>query len=630
MADATSVSYRKGTNTEHDVFHGVKGEITVDTTNSTVWVHMGDEKKGTPLARADFKNLDQSALTNAKIANNSLENVFLPNDEVAMRVRRDNLGRLHYAYDDMSNIDTATLANPRGHAGKDLAYKDLSNVEDGAIATAIGDTTFLKYDMSNVRTALLTNANTLPVGQDPLAYSDLRNVDTADLATTGHGHSGNNLAYANLSNIAGINRTDLHTAGFQIIDKLVALNSATTADQYPTALSVQTAINEKATLPGLPTTAQVEKLFLCNGYPYSHEVTLASGGAGYVVNETLTVSDINVKVDSVDGSGAILTCTQLSFFGTTDKTASGVTQSATTGSGSGATFDIISQSTGTTGLLWDTGIDSSTITFTNTYEISGTTYYYVTINPAIGPIYTMDDAIRSLGLNQQSHVGNTSNPHSTTISNLTDTTITTPASNEALVYDGTKWVNKELIAWATYGTTTYQNIVDWATAGKEVLCSYTGTETIIFRLLKITSTFCSFSGVNVNGEISVLKVTNANQWSTEQFFAQSQIPAGVAGQVVTYSGTAGSVGAATLSAAGASGNYNDLTNKPNFVRDISVNDTTGVISVTLALSSTTDPTIKFLIGGSAVSGTWNGSGASRTFTPTNPDDILLDSWIINI
>ena len=48
------------------------------------------------------------------------------------------------------------------------------------------------------------------------------------------------------------------------------------------------------------------------------------------------------------------------------------------------------------------------------------------------------------------HVSATNNPHSTSISNLTDTTISSPASGEVLKYDGSKWVNGTV----TNGTVT--------------------------------------------------------------------------------------------------------------------------------------------------------------------------------
>lgn len=42
------------------------------------------------------------------------------------------------------------------------------------------------------------------------------------------------------------------------------------------------------------------------------------------------------------------------------------------------------------------------------------------------------------------HAAATNNPHRTTISNLHDTTISTPKVNQALVYNGTKWINKDV------------------------------------------------------------------------------------------------------------------------------------------------------------------------------------------
>lgn len=51
------------------------------------------------------------------------------------------------------------------------------------------------------------------------------------------------------------------------------------------------------------------------------------------------------------------------------------------------------------------------------------------------------DALSTLDSTVSSHVGNTSNPHSTSITNLTDTTITSASSGDVLSYDGSKWVN---------------------------------------------------------------------------------------------------------------------------------------------------------------------------------------------
>ncbi|HEG8220023.1 TPA: hypothetical protein SF015_002005, partial [Campylobacter coli] len=42
------------------------------------------------------------------------------------------------------------------------------------------------------------------------------------------------------------------------------------------------------------------------------------------------------------------------------------------------------------------------------------------------------------------HMADFNNPHRTTISNLNDTTISTPKANQVLVYNGTKWINKDV------------------------------------------------------------------------------------------------------------------------------------------------------------------------------------------
>ena len=54
---------------------------------------------------------------------------------------------------------------------------------------------------------------------------------------------------------------------------------------------------------------------------------------------------------------------------------------------------------------------------------------------------SLDYSTSSLNSAITSHTGDTNNPHDTTVSNLDDTTITTPANDDTLLYDGSKWVN---------------------------------------------------------------------------------------------------------------------------------------------------------------------------------------------
>ena len=64
------------------------------------------------------------------------------------------------------------------------------------------------------------------------------------------------------------------------------------------------------------------------------------------------------------------------------------------------------------------------------------------------------------------------------------------------------------------------------------------------------------------------------------------------------------------------------------ITNVVVNDTTGVINVTVSASINSAPACKSLYGGTTITGTWSGSDVSWTFTPTTPAEILDDSWII--
>ena len=81
-AEATAVSFRKGSSDEHKTFRGVKGEITVDLTNLTVWVHPGGNEIGNPLARADMQNVEADDIAARGIALNSLKNLTVSNTDL--------------------------------------------------------------------------------------------------------------------------------------------------------------------------------------------------------------------------------------------------------------------------------------------------------------------------------------------------------------------------------------------------------------------------------------------------------------------------------------------------------------------------------------------------------------------
>lgn len=64
------------------------------------------------------------------------------------------------------------------------------------------------------------------------------------------------------------------------------------------------------------------------------------------------------------------------------------------------------------------------------------------------------------------------------------------------------------------------------------------------------------------------------------------------------------------------------------IKNVQVTDLTGVIAITTSSNINTAPVCKKLFGGTTIDGSWSGSNSSWTFTPTTPNDILADSWIV--
>lgn len=64
--------------------------------------------------------------------------------------------------------------------------------------------------------------------------------------------------------------------------------------------------------------------------------------------------------------------------------------------------------------------------------------------------------------------------------------------------------------------------------------------------------------------------------------------------------------------------------------NVVITENTGVVTVTTSQSISSSPTIKNLVGGTTISGTWSGSATSWVFTPSNANDIFVNSWIITL
>ncbi|EHZ2023207.1 hypothetical protein K5K75_001403, partial [Campylobacter coli] len=87
------------------------------------------------------------------------------------------------------------------------------------------------------------------------------------------------------------------------------------------------------------------------------------------------------------------------------------------------------------------------------------------------------------------HMADFNNPHRTTISNLNDTTINTPKANQVLVYNGTKWINKDVsLDDSNYAKKNEANVFTKKQSGID------GTEDVNFVTLRQLKTKVGLTG----------------------------------------------------------------------------------------------------------------------------------------
>ena len=219
MADA--VSFRYGDTTEHRNFKGVKGEITVDTEAQTVWVHVGNNEIGKPLARADLDNVDTAAIANKNIARTDLSNVYITNPELI----RNKFNSLNYADKNLNNVTTSDIRTKL-----DTVYvaTDLSNLNKATLVDKLDDT-FVTTDLANVTSQTIENKG--------IAKSDLTNVAVNTIKNKG-------IASNTLDNVTLTDTTRDHL-NLQKISNIVSISDSGITDNgtYPTAYSVKNAID---------------------------------------------------------------------------------------------------------------------------------------------------------------------------------------------------------------------------------------------------------------------------------------------------------------------------------------------------------------------------------------------------
>lgn len=255
----TAVGFRRGDTNDNNSFAGVTGEIVADLGNggniddgkATIILHRGDGiAGGIRMAREDLANLtDQSIynlVTYEPASEGSAITGLLYNDlrnlktqtQSAYRSATENILKTDYSIASKDGHDLSTylitgtseqITNQAPGGGPYVATTTLGNL------TSEGDDVIrvlaFKYWLANVNTSYLATGTYTYQGLpytltgNTLAYSNMSNVNTADLASSGSGHSGLDLAYANLTNVGYQTIVDYIDAGYELDPNPVKLQN---------------------------------------------------------------------------------------------------------------------------------------------------------------------------------------------------------------------------------------------------------------------------------------------------------------------------------------------------------------------------------------------------------------------
>ena len=398
---AEAVSLRRGTREDHGTFKGVVGEPTFDTTKNTLWVHDGGGK-GYPLAREDCSNINTQNLGETIVNGHTGPNLMyanLSNIQIVASTDVDYiqnaLSPLGYALD----ADVTTKLNGKLNT-------NLNNLTNAGRTTlnALVEENFVNKNLSNLSTDILAGeASGLPVTSKPMAYKDFSNITTASLAS---GRSGldndKNLAYSDLSNISSqISSTVIDTLfnnGIQKVSNLIAVDNATTNDQYPTAISVKEKFDSFKVLPEPNQYSPKNTVYAAFDYKWQYSVEITESGLTYAQGDLIRIGSLVANIEEVGEDGEIVSVVLQNEYGNTEINESDVPAETVIGAGSGAEFNITSSVSGSGNVNWSdlSDIRSEDIIFNN--EMSGGGTY---IEERDDTIDNTAVALRTLGLNQQ-------------------------------------------------------------------------------------------------------------------------------------------------------------------------------------------------------------------------------------
>lgn len=315
---AKAVSFRRGTTAQNNEFRGVEGEITVDLGENndsklaTLRVHTGTSPKGgIALARADFANCGDSIVNLTKgsngLARNDLNNITF--NSASTEAIKSVLASHGFALSDGSNLETAELTPPtdyiKGERSKPaFARRDMGNVDTKYLAEDRGHTggNLAYADMSNVNTSSLAESG---ANGTTLAYTTLSNV-TAD--TIKNKIEYDSLALRNLDNVDAStieNKISLTTKYEQTGRKVESiLDDGANNETYPSTLAVanyvKAQVNSKAganqDLSNITDWSIAS--FSLGDFTNKYIATIESNASGHIVDEVI---DTGIVVDNTTG-----------------------------------------------------------------------------------------------------------------------------------------------------------------------------------------------------------------------------------------------------------------------------------------------------------------------------------------
>lgn len=161
----TQVQFRRGTTAQNNSFTGAAGEISINTSNSTIRVHDGSTAGGTELATRSFAsdagNLTTGTLSSARLATSGVSASTYGNASIIPVITVDTYGRITSA----SNVAVAASGGGGGGAFNTAVNRNVGYelTTTSAAAFTAPSTAGIEYIIHSIHVTNISAANTAEV-----------------------------------------------------------------------------------------------------------------------------------------------------------------------------------------------------------------------------------------------------------------------------------------------------------------------------------------------------------------------------------------------------------------------------------------------------------------------------------